>query len=125
MTLPGRVNEFFFVAFSPDGRWLAACGLEGKFHLWRPHPGRRLKQKKQSCSWDNWPDSPKVSKFDTQKTDAHPFETAENCHVKTGDTRPHTLESLNNLITLYEDWNKTEQAKECRAKLPQTEAKTE
>ncbi len=26
---------FFFVAFSPDGQWLAACNSEGKLHLWR------------------------------------------------------------------------------------------
>jgi hypothetical protein len=31
-------------------------------------------------------------------------------------------ESLNNLIDLYEAWNKSEKAKEWRAKLPQTEA---
>jgi WD40 repeat protein len=26
---------FFFVAFSPDGQWLAACNSEGQLHLWR------------------------------------------------------------------------------------------
>ena len=35
---------------------------------------------------------------------------------------PHTLESLNNHIKLYEAWNKPEKANEWRAKLPQTEA---
>ena len=39
-----------------------------------------------------------------------------------GDTHPHTLESWQNLIELYEAWNKPEKAKELRAKLPQTEA---
>jgi hypothetical protein len=34
-------------------------------------------------------------------------------------------ESLNNLIELYEAWNKPEKAKEWRAKLPQIEAKIE
>jgi len=32
---------------------------------------------------------------------------------------------LNNLIELYEAWNKPEKAKQWRAKLPQTEAKIE
>ncbi len=35
MTLPGRGSLFYFVGFSPDGQWLAACGLEGKLHLWQ------------------------------------------------------------------------------------------
>ena len=39
-----------------------------------------------------------------------------------GDNHPHTLESLNNLIKLYEAWGKPEKAEEWRAKLPQTEA---
>jgi hypothetical protein len=32
------------------------------------------------------------------------------------------LELLNNLIALYEAWNKPEKAKEWQAKLPETEA---
>jgi hypothetical protein len=43
-------------------------------------------------------------------------------HLKIGDTHPHTLESWNNLIDLYEAWGKPEKAKEWRAKLPKTEA---
>jgi len=46
-------------------------------------------------------------------------------HLKLGDTHPHTIESLNNLIDLYEAWGKPEKAKEWRAKLPQTEAVNE
>jgi hypothetical protein len=42
--------------------------------------------------------------------------------LKLGDTHPHTLRSLNNLIALYETWNKLEKAEEWRAKLPQTRA---
>jgi hypothetical protein len=42
--------------------------------------------------------------------------------LKLGDTHPHTTESLNNLIKLYEAWNKPEEAEKWRAKLPQTEA---
>ena len=39
-----------------------------------------------------------------------------------GDKHPYTVESLENLITLYEAWNKPEKAKEWRAKLPKMEA---
>ena len=37
----------------------------------------------------------------------------------------HTIESLNNLIALYEAWNKPEEAEKWRAKFPQTEAERE
>ena len=37
------------------------------------------------------------------------------------DTPPLTQESIKNLITLYETWNKTDMAEEWRAKLAQTE----
>jgi hypothetical protein len=48
-------------------------------------------------------------------------ETVEGQRVKLGDAHPHTLQSLNNLIALYEAWNKPEKANQWRAKLPQTE----
>ena len=35
MTLSGQGSVFLFVAFCPDGRWLAARSMEGKLHLWR------------------------------------------------------------------------------------------
>jgi hypothetical protein len=41
--------------------------------------------------------------------------------LKLGDNHPHTLESWNNLIALYEAWNKPEKAKEWRVKLTQIE----
>ena len=41
--------------------------------------------------------------------------------LKLGDTHPYTLESMNNLIDLYEAWNKSEKAEEWQAKLPQIE----
>lgn len=44
---------------------------------------------------------------------------------KLGDQHPDTIESMNNLVALYESWNKPEKAEEWRAKLEQTEAKTE
>jgi len=50
------------------------------------------------------------------------LEAVEGRCLKLGDNHPHTLESLNNLIDLYEAWNKPEKANEWRAKLPQTEA---
>ena len=45
--------------------------------------------------------------------------------LKLGYTHPHTIESMNNLIDLYEAWNKPEQANQWQSKLPQTEVKTE
>jgi len=50
------------------------------------------------------------------------IETVEGRSLKLGDTHPHTQESLNNLIELYETWNKLEKAEEWRAKLSQTKA---
>ncbi len=59
--------------------------------------------------------------------DAEPLllEALEGRRLKLGDSHPHTIESLNNLIDLYEAWNKPEEAKEWRAKLPETEAARE
>jgi WD40 repeat protein/serine/threonine protein kinase len=34
LTLPGQGSLFSFVAFSPDGKWLAACNNAGQLHLW-------------------------------------------------------------------------------------------
>jgi hypothetical protein len=45
--------------------------------------------------------------------------------TKLGPKHPHTIESLRNLIKLYEAWNKPEEAETWRAKLPKIEAKTE
>ena len=53
------------------------------------------------------------------------LEALEARRLRLGDTRPRTLQSLNNLIDLYEAWNKPEKANEWRSKLPQTEAKIE
>ena len=41
--------------------------------------------------------------------------------LKLGDAHPHTFESINNLINLYEAWNKPEKAEEWLAKLEQIE----
>jgi len=49
------------------------------------------------------------------------LEAADGLRLKLGDTHPHTLESMNNLIDLYEAWGKPEKANEWRVKLPQTE----
>jgi WD40 repeat protein/serine/threonine protein kinase len=35
LTLSGQGSMFGFMAFSPDGKWLAACNYEGNLHLWR------------------------------------------------------------------------------------------
>ena len=50
------------------------------------------------------------------------LEAIEGRRLKLGDTHPHPLESIKNLINLYEFWNKPEKAEEWRAKLPQKEA---
>jgi len=42
--------------------------------------------------------------------------------LKLGDKHPYTLESWNNIIALYEAWNKPEKANEWQAKPTQTEA---
>ena len=54
-----------------------------------------------------------------------PWFSALSLYLKLSDTHSHTLESMRNLIKLYEAWNKTEKAKEWRAKLPQTETVNE
>ena len=43
----------------------------------------------------------------------------EGRRLKLGDTHPHTLDSLNSLIALYEAWNEPEEAEKWRSKLPQ------
>jgi len=53
------------------------------------------------------------------------LEAVEGRRLKLGDTHPHTLESVNNLIALYEAWNKPEKANEWRAKLAQIEPNEE
>lgn len=47
---------------------------------------------------------------------------AESRRSKLGDDHPDTLDSLKNLIELYEVWGKPESAERCRAKLPQIQA---
>ena len=51
----------------------------------------------------------------------HEKDAAESGRLKLGDTHSHTKEPLNNLIALYEAWNKPEKANEWRAKLAQIE----
>jgi hypothetical protein len=46
----------------------------------------------------------------------------EGHRLKLGDTHPHTVETLHNLIELYKAWDKPEKAENWRSKLPQTEA---
>jgi len=42
-----------------------------------------------------------------------------------GPAHPHTLISLNELVSLYESWNKPEEAEKWRAELPPKEATEE
>ena len=47
----------------------------------------------------------------------------EIAHRELGDNHPHTLESWQDLIALYEAWNKPEKAAEWRSKLPRKQSK--
>ena len=49
------------------------------------------------------------------------LEAVEGRWLKLGEEHPHTLESWNKLIELYEAWGKPEKAEEWRAKLPRQE----
>ena len=49
------------------------------------------------------------------------LEALEGRRLKLGDEHPDTIESLNNLIALYDAWNKPEKANQWRAKLPAAE----
>jgi len=53
------------------------------------------------------------------------LETIDGPCVKLGDQHPHTIESIKNLIDLYEAWNKPEKAEMWHSKLPQTGATME
>ena len=68
-----------------------------------------------------------VYKEQARYEEAEPLllEAVEGRRLKLGEKHPHSLESVNNLIALYEAWNKPEKAEEWRAKLPQMEAVNE
>ena len=65
-----------------------------------------------------------VVKGDYDNAEPLLLEALKGRRLKLGDQHQHTLESLNNLIDLYEAWNKPEKAEKWRAKLIQTEDKT-
>ncbi|MHC4682625.1 MAG: hypothetical protein ACYTEK_28590, partial [Planctomycetota bacterium] len=50
------------------------------------------------------------------------IEGVKGRRLKLGDTHPHTIESIENIIDLYEAGNKPEKAQEWRAKLLQHKA---
>jgi hypothetical protein len=51
-----------------------------------------------------------------------PFlEAFSDRRLKLGDTHPHTIESINILIDLYEAWDKPEKANQWRAKMLEKE----
>jgi serine/threonine protein kinase/Flp pilus assembly protein TadD len=62
---------------------------------------------------------------DYDKAEPLLLEAVEGRRLKLGDTHPYTLESMNNLIGLYEAWNKPEEAEKWRAKLLKTETEIE
>jgi hypothetical protein len=45
--------------------------------------------------------------------------------AKLGAEHPHSVESLNELVNLYESWGKRDEAAEWRGKLPPTQAAEE
>jgi hypothetical protein len=45
--------------------------------------------------------------------------------AKLGPEHPYTVESLKQLVTLYESWNKPDEAAKWRAELPRKEAMEE
>jgi hypothetical protein len=53
------------------------------------------------------------------------IQALEGRRLKLGDEHPHTLESWNKLIELYEAWNKPEKAEQWRAKLLREQAPEE
>ena len=57
-----------------------------------------------------------------EEADPLMLEAVEGKRLKLGDKHPHTQESMNNLIELYEAWDKQEEADKWREKLRQTEA---
>jgi len=57
-----------------------------------------------------------------EEAEKYLLEAVEGRRLKLGDTHPHTIESLNTLIDLYEAWNKPEKGNKWRTKLPKTEA---
>jgi hypothetical protein len=52
-----------------------------------------------------------------------PSNLDQSLEDRLSDTHPHTQQSLNNLIALYETWDKPDKAKEWRAKLPRKQPK--
>ncbi|MHC4434145.1 MAG: tetratricopeptide repeat protein, partial [Planctomycetota bacterium] len=50
------------------------------------------------------------------------LKAVEGRRLKLGGTHPHTIESFNNLIDLYQAWNKPEEADKWRAELPRMAA---
>jgi len=47
------------------------------------------------------------------------YSTGRGRTTKRGPEHPHTLDSLREIVNLYEPWNKPDEAAQWRAKLPQ------
>jgi hypothetical protein len=54
-----------------------------------------------------------------------PLDTFHGRETKFGPEHPHTIESLKQLVTLYESWPKPDEAAKWRAKLAETKATEE
>ena len=66
-----------------------------------------------------------VYKVQGDYDDAEPLllKAVKGRRLKLGDEHPHALESIRNVIDLYEAWDKPDKAEEWRAKLPDNQAK--
>lgn len=93
-------------------RYKVGVGLSGKDKLrwFRNHPARLESMQELAILY----------KEQARYVEAEPLlrRTLEGPRLKLGDKHPHMQQSLNNLIKLYEAWNKPEKAEEWRAKLP-------
>jgi serine/threonine protein kinase len=57
----------------------------------------------------------------SQDKDSHITATEAGREAKLGPEHPHTIDSLRELVRLYESWGKADEAEKWRAKLPPNE----
>jgi hypothetical protein len=85
-----------------------------------PPLGRRLKQRKRGRKADNLPNTDNIPKPNPKEL-SKVSHYCSNAEVTVCYLNAMAQKSLNNLITLYEAWNKPEKAEEWRTKLAQIE----
>ena len=82
-------------------------------------------QEKYTTTLESHNDLAVLHKEQARYEEAEPLllEALEGRRVKVGDTHPQTLESLKNLINLYEAWSKPEQAEQWKVKLSELQSR--